>query len=49
MKNNIFIITAQQPQVMPMQNQAPPSQMQQFNTPPPFAYGMPPPNYMYYL
>lgn len=29
-------------------HQAPPTQMQpQFNTPPPFAYGMPPPNYMY--
>lgn len=24
-----------------------PAQMQQFNTPPPFAYGMPPPNFMY--
>lgn len=31
-----------------MQNQAPPAQMQtQFNTPPPFGFGMPPPNYMY--
>lgn len=26
---------------------AAPPQMQQFNTPPPFAYGMPPPNFMY--
>lgn len=33
---------------IPMQNQAPPAQMQtQFNTPPPFGFGMPPPNYMY--
>lgn len=34
---------------MPMQPQGgPPAQIQtQFNTPPPFGFGMPPPNYMY--
>lgn len=30
-----------------MPNPNVPAQMQQFNTPPPFAYGMPPPNFMY--